>query len=483
MACRLFFWGSQGLSERQKHRRLAPRSKFNAAALRRFYSVGFVILWLCLLVGGGGTPAELAELAVQLGCLGILLYMALRGSGPSMSPVAIFSRDNFIGTLIAALLLIFCAQLVPLPPSIWTALPGREAIVQNVEALGKPLPWLPLSIVPGRTLSSLLALIPPLVAYGWASGSGRSERNQVFVWLGAFLILSCLLQALQTSGHFLPYSRTQLAATPGFHANRNAQADLIAIGMVVLALRPRPERVSYFYLQQWAGMILLLTAMILTGSRAGFAMAMVSLAILTVRGIRDSSFRLSDRKPLLAGAAAFVVGAVAIVYAIDNTMVRRTIDRFGGEADGRFEVIWPDAIYAMGQFFPFGSGIGTFIPAFQLYESRETLVRAIINRAHNDYFEIIIEAGLVGGLLIAALLLAIVTRCGTVIRNSEDVGARWRAWAFLISSVLIALHSIVDYPLRAMSIASLLAMMLGLVVADARTLRMSGRISEEENVA
>ena len=39
-------------------------------------------------------------------------------------------------------------DIVPLPPELWTALPGRSEIVANYRLLGVPLPWLPLSLAP-----------------------------------------------------------------------------------------------------------------------------------------------------------------------------------------------------------------------------------------------------------------------------------------------------------------------------------------------
>ena len=64
--------------------------------------------------------------------------------------------------LTALMLLVPLIQLVPLPPSIWTALPGRAPVADGFRLLGQPLPWLPMSLAPARTVASLLWLLPAL---------------------------------------------------------------------------------------------------------------------------------------------------------------------------------------------------------------------------------------------------------------------------------------------------------------------------------
>ncbi|MBW7449480.1 hypothetical protein C0101_015670, partial [Staphylococcus aureus] len=50
--------------------------------------------------------------------------------------------------LTLALLLVFL-QLLPLPPGLWEALPGRQPFMQAAAVSGQPQPWRPLAIVPG----------------------------------------------------------------------------------------------------------------------------------------------------------------------------------------------------------------------------------------------------------------------------------------------------------------------------------------------
>ena len=55
-------------------------------------------------------------------------------------------------------------QLVPLPPSVWTSLPGA-APGGPFTFLDRELPWAPISVAPTGTWLSLMSLLPPLAVF------------------------------------------------------------------------------------------------------------------------------------------------------------------------------------------------------------------------------------------------------------------------------------------------------------------------------
>src|SRR3546814_17788482 len=62
--------------------------------------------------------------------------------------------------LVLATMLLVLLQLVPLPPGLWTALPGREFL------LSAPLSqetWRPWSLTPSTTINAASSLIVPVV--------------------------------------------------------------------------------------------------------------------------------------------------------------------------------------------------------------------------------------------------------------------------------------------------------------------------------
>ena len=62
---------------------------------------------------------------------------------------------------LAAVAGLIAVQLIPLPPAIWTLLPGREQYLAAAVAAGEHQPWRPINLTPDRGWNSLFALLPP----------------------------------------------------------------------------------------------------------------------------------------------------------------------------------------------------------------------------------------------------------------------------------------------------------------------------------
>src|SRR5690349_15991711 len=108
-------------------------------------------LVLCILLGGASAAGALANTLLQLLAIP-LLWFAFTIEEAAPMPRA--GRPLLL--LLALLVLLIALQLVPLPPGIWSALPGRERIAEGYRLLGMNLPYLPVSLVPKRTWAALL---------------------------------------------------------------------------------------------------------------------------------------------------------------------------------------------------------------------------------------------------------------------------------------------------------------------------------------
>ena len=114
-------------------------------------------LLAALLLGGGGSPAPLPELLVELAVAG--LAAAWLWQRPAHN--APIPRSALV--LASLCLILPLLQLVPLPPILWQALPGREAERAALALIGEDTAWRSWSITPARTLAALLAAMPPVV--------------------------------------------------------------------------------------------------------------------------------------------------------------------------------------------------------------------------------------------------------------------------------------------------------------------------------
>jgi O-antigen ligase len=207
-----------------------------------------------------------------------------------------------------------------------------------------------------------------------------------------------------------------------------------------------------------------------TASRAGMALtgvALISVPVLFLEARLKSRAYLAG---LAAAAAVAVTGIVSMSGAAGKAIAR--YDEVSG--DYRW-TIWERSAAIIPDYFPFGSGLGTFADVYMKYEQIEWLRPTFVNHAHNEYIQIAIEAGLLG-CAVAALLIALLVRSGLAAWRGLRIDPKSQPWQLSVLGLaiilLILMHSTVDYPLRRPALAALFAFALGLVLRpDAATRR------------
>jgi O-antigen ligase len=218
-----------------------------------------------------------------------------------------------------------------------------------------------------------------------------------------------------------------------------------------------------------------------TGSRTGAVLMLpaIGLTLLAMWAgrlpFRAATFRLGRVMFMAAGAALlmWLLGAERLLSALGRTRILE---------DNRLD-FWPTVWTAAQAYFPWGAGLGTFKEAYELVEPLGALRALFVNHAHNEYLEVMIEAGLPGLLLVSAVLIWV----GRV---------SWRVWLSpgghpasarlaSICLVLVILHSLVDYPARTMAISILFAAASALVVrsASAAAFRLNSDLQRSSGVA
>lgn len=420
-----------------------------------------------MVLGGGGSPSPGSELALQL-----LFALALAGwlwwapAGRTACEGRPIAREiRWIALIVIALPLV---QLVPLPPSLWQALPGRETTLSGLALVDAQSSWRPLSLAPAQTLASLLAMIPPVLAMLAVARLDPRARRRIVGTVAWVALAGALLGGLQIAGgddSLRIYDDSHRGWLVGFHANRNAAADVLLIGTLALSawfvhrrrrgeLRARPAHVMFGVAQA-----IFVVAILLTGSRAGIALLLpVLLLHLAIFG-RDL-LPTTARASLLAGAAALAGLLLLPLASGANSRLSAVAARFDAFRDARID-LWADSMAALGAYWPAGSGVGTFVTAFLPYERLEVVDRSMPNRVHNDYLEFLLEGGLLAPLVLAAVAVLLARLA-------------WRAWRYAMRErpttlfalgilLVIALHSIIDYPLRNMALSVLAGVAAGLL--------------------
>lgn len=411
----------------------------------------------CLLMGGG-SRADIASLALLRPLAAVFLVIGLFGLTRER-----FAAFRFLLLFGLAIIVLFALQLVPLPPQIWTALPGRDLLVDGLTTTGATIGWQPLSMVPWRTWNSLYALIIPAAALLLAIRCTADERRDLVPLLllcGLATTLLGVFQAAAPGADFLwLYRITNQDLPVGFFANRNHQAVFLCCLPLLLALwagrrqpvAPRGARKAGLPREAVAiGAILLLLPLVLvTGSRAG--LLLFALAIVMALGLYAASRDTLDRRLMVRGTLlAVAIGGAAMAIAFSSTrslaVSRLMNDSFGD--DLRAEV-WPRSLDLMWNYMPLGTGFGSFAEVFQIGEQSSTLNTSYVNRVHNDWIEPLLEGGIPAGLLMVAAVVAWLFVTGRLlarVRDRSQAAVTGLAGSGML--LLLALSSVGDYPLR-----------------------------------
>ncbi|WP_129793614.1 O-antigen ligase [Sphingosinicella sp. CPCC 101087] len=427
---------------------------------------------LCLVLGGASAAGLWANFVLQLLAIPILFAsLAFMPDPPIGQPAR---RLQLLLALMVGLILL---QLVPLPPALWTALPGRDHVRDGFELIGEPLPWLPWSLAPDRTIASALWLLP-----GVAVLLGMIRLGARETWIGWTIVaataLSVLVGALQVAGgHDSPwyfYEITNYGVTVGFFSNANHMATLLVSAIPFLGALNMMARRRGRAAQKSAGLWLILgglLAIILVGLAINGSLAGLGLAI----PVAAATFLLMLRQrkmPLWALAAVLLLAAasVAAVFSgrFDNNLIS---DEAPTDVVSRYTT-FTTSFEAVKDYFPLGSGIGTFRPIYRMYEDPERVTTTYINHVHSDWIEIVLETGLPGLLLLLLFLFWWGRRTLVVWRAAEP---DYLARAATIASAAIMAHSLVDYPLRTAAIGAVFAACCAIMASSRIGARREGR--------
>ncbi len=427
--------------------------------------------WLCavllaaaLVLGGGGSPAPLPELILEL--LAVSAFAAWLLAGPAWRQVP---RQAWgIAALVAIVPL---AQLLPLPPGLWQAMPGRELEREALALIGAEHGWRPWSLAPDRTLASLLALGPPLAVLVMTAALDRTGRIALLGVICGAALLTLLVGAMQLSGgpdSALRFYGPSDQVLLGFQANRNSSADLMLIAIVavpalVVELARRdsfPISRSFVVGTSVVGMALGSLGVVLTASRTGIVL--LPIALIAAATVLRTWLGMTRGRLAVIALAVLAVFAAAAWLLWNNAVLTRVTSRLSLAGELRPE-LWRDSLFVVRQYFPWGVGMGDFVPAILAGERLEVVRETLPNRAHNDFLELAVEAGAFG----LAALSAIAAILGTAARKALRLAATGSAALpiFALATLgLLALHSLVDYPLRSMALACLGAACAGLLL-------------------
>ena len=225
--------------------------------------------------------------------------------------------------------------------------------------------------------------------------------------------------------------------------------------------------------------IFIFSLVLVTGSRAGLLLYGVALIITLLYAFNGAKSKLlfEGRTVPTSGASwkvlipryglfvlTFVVVTAVLLSGRADTLKRLTGTDPSGEP--RLTIFEP-LMSAVLNFMPFGSGIGSFDPVFRGFEAKEILGPNYWNHAHNDWLEAIMTAGLPAIVLIIVGMIWLIKYFSVLkIESSKTPGCALFGFVGGSVLVLIAISSLVEYPLRVPIISCLFAMAIALISND-----------------
>jgi O-antigen ligase len=417
---------------------------------------------LSVLLGGG--RGNLGDVLVQLIAVALLIAHVLLRQAPLALPLPLL-------VAIAAVLVLPLLHLLPLTTGDAGALRAQLALDLELSGSTRSPTW---SLYPLAAERALWSLLPAVAMCMAVSRLGHGQRRVLLIVLMLLAMLSILIGMAQLADGeqslLRLHSPTNISDAVGFFANRNHLASLLvatlpfAMGLAAWVLRLHTRG----NVSEWLGIVasigatgLLILGILLARSRAGVLLGMLAVLFCLPLLWRWRRPEKGGRALISLVLVVLVLTAQLGLYGILQRLKADPLD------DGRWQYARVVSVAAQATA-PWGSGLGTFAQVYPQYEAETGAGPgyAVVNHAHNDVLELWLESGK-PFIAVAIVFAGVLVWIGIgLLRPAASVDAESVLIARLaaVSTLLLLLHSCLDYPLRTTALMTVFAMLLALCV-------------------
>ncbi len=373
----------------------------------------------------------------------------------------------------AAFLALAVIQIIPFGSSAPAAAPETVPLAE----LGPRT----LSLDPQATLEAASKILALLIYFCAAlqimwEPDRRRVALVVFAAFGFAVSLFAIVQRLTYTGKmYWIRTITPYAAPFGPYGNYNHFAGMIELMLPVPLAWAMLARIDGEKRLLWIiSIIMMAAAAILSFSRSGTLILMLQAGLL-VALIRRSGARstaLEGAGKTILPVALLAAIAVMAFWIGGETLLKR-IGTFGqgtAEYSVATRLEYWSASWKMFLDHPIaGVGIGAFPAIYPTYGVSSAKYERL-EQAHNDYLQILTDAGLIGALIAAWFLFEVFRRIRSQWRQLGTMRSRDRAWLIggTVSLAGIALHSFVDFNLQIAANALLAVFILGVMSVESK---------------
>jgi O-antigen ligase len=300
------------------------------------------------------------------------------------------------------------------------------------------------------TRLDLLLLLAYAILLFLASQAFRTAEDwRGFVWFvmsfGFLVAVFGILQHLTFNGKLYWFREMRYGGIPfGPYVNRNHFAGFAEL-VIPLALVPlvlgKVRRERWFAVGIFA--LLPIVAIFLSASRGGILSFVAELGVLALLIV----LRRTGGKNVLAGGVVLLLAFLLVSW----LGVRQILERFSSMQSlevnvGKRATMRRDTWHIFREHPWTGTGLGTLPIVFPAYESLYD--GKIVNRAHNDYLEMLADTGLVGALCCSWFLGVLFFASLKQLLMTDNSFAAALHLSGLVACCGILVHSLVDFNLH-----------------------------------
>ena len=397
-------------------------------------------------------------------------------------------RRDMAAIAVAALILLpVCAQALPMPGALRSALTSADSVTGAYE-VAAPHAWAPISVAPAATLSVALRVgIFAAFCITLSSAVRRAPRAVPLLARNVLMVAAAIgIEAIVqkgafngriywfwessahgTSNYFGPFvNRNHFAGWMILAASLAAGWVMAEASTAAASLKPGWRRRAVWLSSPEAttlmlsitALLVMAVALIWSMSRSGIAGG--AMAMLTMAAVAGSRMKGTARRVLMPSVVVLLLAAaiatkgadmLASWYATTDTLQWRFAH-------------WHDAMAPLRDFWIAGSGINTYGVLTLFYPQHDPSVH--VAQAHNDYLQLAVEGGLLVGIPVVIAVIALVRTIARRLRAPQDERTWWIRVGAAAGLCGIAVQEITDFSLQIPGVTLLFAVVVAIAIHE-----------------
>lgn len=298
------------------------------------------------------------------------------------------------------------------------------------------------------------------------SASRLRKMTTLITIFGFVFAFYAILQAVLSPTKIYGIYEVEYAKPFGSFVNRHnfaayiEMAIAVPLGLLFVGAVQRDKRLIYV-----TAIGLMGVALLLSGSRGGLIALLAEVVFILILTNKTTG---SSKLVIKIGLAVLLIGVIiggAIMIGGESSLTRFAETSVSNDITTNRTHIWNITLEIIKNNLPFGAGIGAFASAYTPYDTINGIER--VEQAHNDYLQILADAGIIG-LLLAGFFIYQLFRTGLQNVKTENLFRRGVAVGAFAGCFAILVHSLFDFVLHTTAITFLFLTLASLVVVSGR---------------